>query len=96
MNKRATACGIVRKFQVPIRDARRSGYQSFQTVADEKATPVGSFALPLAEIRKVVGALRVLLQELIAGPGGAEAFTEQCEVALQKTNLKPEAIRQTS
>ena len=58
-----------------------------------KATPVGSFALPLAKIRKVVWVLRVLLQELIAGPGGAEALTERCEVALQ--NLKPEAIRQT-
>jgi replicative superfamily II helicase len=66
-----------------------------EAVADEKATPIGSYALPLAEITKLVGALRVVLQELIASPGGADALRERCEVALQKANLKPEAIRQT-
>jgi replicative superfamily II helicase len=75
---------------------RESGVSALpEAVADEKVTPMGSYALPLAEISKIVGALRAVLRELIACPGGADALRERCEVALQKANLKPGAIRQT-
>jgi replicative superfamily II helicase len=66
-----------------------------EAVADEKATPVGSFALRLAEVTKLVSALRGVLVELVGATGGPEALRDQCEAALVKAQLKPNAIRAT-
>ena len=64
-----------------------------EAVADEKATPVGSFAFRLAEVAKVVSALRGVLVELVGAGGGSDALREQCEAALVKAKLKPPMIR---
>jgi hypothetical protein len=64
-----------------------------EAVADEKATPVGSFAFRLAEVTKVVSALRGVLVELVGAGGGSDALREQCEAALVKAKLKPPMIR---
>lgn len=64
-----------------------------EAVADEKATPVGSFAFRLAEVTKVVSALRGVLVELVGAAGAAEALRGQCEAALVKAKLKPATIR---
>lgn len=64
-----------------------------EALADEKATPVGTYALPLEEITKLVGALRGLLLELVGSPGGPDALRERCEAALQRGKLKPDSIR---
>lgn len=64
-----------------------------EAVADEKATPVGSFAFRLDEVTKVVGALRGVLVELVGASGDAAALREQCEAALTKAGLKPAMIR---
>ena len=66
-----------------------------EAVADEKATPVGSFAFRLDEVTKVVSALRSVLVELVGAPGGSEALGERCEAALVKAKLKPAMIRDT-
>lgn len=66
-----------------------------QAVADEKATPAGTYALRLREITKLVGALRGILLELVGCPGGPDALRDRCEVALQKAKLKPDAILAT-
>lgn len=66
-----------------------------EAVADEKATPAGSFAFRLDEVTKVVGALRGVLVDLIGAPGGAEALRDRCEAALLKAKLKPVMIRDT-
>ncbi len=66
-----------------------------QAVADEKATPAGTYALRLREITKLVGALREVLLELVGCPGGTDALRDRCEAALQKAKLKPEAILAT-
>ena len=76
----------------PGRDAVRVSALP-EAVADEKATPVGSFALRLAEVTKVVSALRGVLVELVGAAGAADALREQCEAALVKTKLKPAMIR---
>ncbi len=64
-----------------------------EAVADDKATPAGTFALRLTEIVKLVGALRGVLAELVAASGGTDVLRERCEVGLQKANLKPEDIK---
>lgn len=64
-----------------------------EAVAGEKATPVGSFAFRLAEVLKVVGALRGVLVELVGAGGGPDVLREQCEAALVKAKLKPTMIR---
>lgn len=64
-----------------------------EAVADEKATPVGSFAFRLNDVSKLVSALRGVLVELVGATGGPEALREQCEAALVKARLKPNAIR---
>jgi replicative superfamily II helicase len=64
-----------------------------EAVADDKATPTGTFALRLTEIVKLVGALRGMLAELVAAPGGTDVLRERCEVGLQKAKLKPEDIK---
>jgi replicative superfamily II helicase len=66
-----------------------------EALADEKATPVGTYALRFQEIRKLVSALRGVLVELVASSGDREALRERCETALQKAKLKPDAIRTT-
>jgi hypothetical protein len=48
-------------------------------VADEKATPVGSFAFRLAEVTQVKSTLRGVLIELVGATGGADVIREQCE-----------------
>ena len=64
-----------------------------EAVADDKATPAGTFALRLTAIGKLVGALRGVLAELVAAPGGTDVLRERCEVGLQKAKLKPEDIK---
>ena len=78
----------------PGRDAVRVSALP-ETVADEKATPVGSFAFRLDEVTKLVGALRGLLVDLVGAPGGADALRERCEACVVKAKLKPAAIRDT-
>lgn len=76
----------------PGRDAVRVSALP-EAVADEKATPVGSFAFRLDDVTKVVSALRGVLVELIGAAGGADALGEQCEAALVKAKLKPAMLR---
>lgn len=64
-----------------------------EAVADPKASTVGSFALRLDDINKLVGALRGVLNDLVVSPGNVEALRERCEVTLGKANLKPDGIR---
>ena len=64
-----------------------------QAVADEKATPAGSFAFRLADITKVVSTLRGVLVELVGAGGAPDALREQCEAAMVKAKLKPAMIR---
>ena len=64
-----------------------------EAIADEKATPVGSFAFRLNEVTKVVSALRGVLVELTGAGGGPDALREHCEAALVKAKLKPSMIR---
>lgn len=78
----------------PGRDAVRVSALP-EAVADEKATPAGSFAFQLDEVTKVVSALRSVLVELVGAAGDHEALRECCEVALVKANLKPAIIRDT-
>ena len=66
-----------------------------EAIADEKATPVGSFAFRLGEVTKLVSALRGVLVDLVGAPGSADALRERCEASLVKAKLKPAAIRDT-
>jgi replicative superfamily II helicase len=76
----------------PGRDAVRVSALP-EAVADEKATPAGSFAFRLDEVAKVVSATRGVLVELVGAPGGADALREHCEAVLVDANLKPAALR---
>lgn len=53
-------------------------------VADAKATPIGTYALKLDEITKLVGSLRGVLAELVVSPGDADVFGDRCEAALRR------------
>lgn len=66
-----------------------------EAIADEKATPAGSFAFRLDDITKVVSALRGVLIEMVGAAGEPEALRERCEAALVKARLKPAMIRET-
>jgi hypothetical protein len=66
-----------------------------EAVADERATPFGSFAFRLKDVTKVVSALRVILVELVGASGGPDALREQAQVALVKARLTPAMIRDT-
>jgi hypothetical protein len=66
-----------------------------EAIADEKATPLGSYALRLDDVTKLVSALRGVLVEMVGATGGPDALREQCEAALVKAKLKPGAIRAT-
>lgn len=76
----------------PNRDAVRVSALP-EADADEKATPVGSFAFRLDEVTKLAGALRGVLAELVGASSGPDALREQCEAALVKAKLKPALIR---
>lgn len=67
-----------------------------EAVADPKATAVGSFALRLDEITKLVGALREVLLDLVSSSGKSDALRERCEAALLKAHLKPDGIKANS
>ena len=82
------------KQSYPGRDAARVSALP-EAIADEKATPAGSFAFQLDEITKVVSALRGVLVDLVGAAGGPEALRERCEAALVKGKLKPVTIRET-
>ncbi len=64
-----------------------------EAVADDKATPTGTYALELNEITKLVGALRNVLRQLIRSTGNKYALRQQCDSALETHHLKPEAIK---
>ena len=66
-----------------------------EPMADQKATPAGTFALRLADVTRLVSALRGVLIEMVGATGGPDALREQCEAALVKAKLKPGAIRAT-
>ena len=66
-----------------------------EALADEKATPVGSFAFRLGDVTKVVSSLRGLLVELAGAGAGPDALRDQCEAGLTKANLKATALRDT-
>lgn len=66
-----------------------------EPIADSKATPDGTMALRLAEIAKLVSALREVFVGLINCSGDADALREHCEVALQQAKLKAAGIRST-
>ena len=66
-----------------------------EAVAHEKATPVGSFALRLDDVTKIVGALRSVITELVETVGDSNTLCTTCEAALIKAKLKPEMIRDT-
>lgn len=76
----------------PGRDAVRVSALP-EAVADNKASPAGSYALRLAEITKLVGAVRGVLSDLAATPGDADALRDRCEVLLRNANLKPELLK---
>lgn len=66
-----------------------------EPVADQKATPAGTFALRLADATRLAGALRELLTDLSAATGDEPALRERCEDLLNKSQLKPADIRST-
>lgn len=78
----------------PGRDAVRVSALP-EAVADEKATPVGTFAFRLDDVTRVVSSLRSVIVELVGAVGGSAALCEQCEAALVKAKLKPAALRDT-
>jgi hypothetical protein len=66
-----------------------------EPVADQKATPAGTFALRLADVTRLAGALRELLTDLTAASGDEAALRERCEEFLSKGRLKPADIKRT-
>jgi replicative superfamily II helicase len=82
------------KGMYPGRDALRVSALP-EAVADKKATPDGTYAMRLAEVTKIVGALRGVLTDLTVSPGDATALLERCEDLLVKAKLKPDGIKAT-
>jgi len=64
-----------------------------EPVADQKATPAGTFALRLADVNRLAGSVREMLTEMTAAPGDEAALCEKCEELLVKAKLKPEGIK---
>jgi replicative superfamily II helicase len=64
-----------------------------EPVADQKATPAGTFALRLDDATRLAGALHELLTDLTAASGEEAALRERCEDLLVKAKLKPAAIK---
>ena len=82
------------KNQYPNREAVRVSALP-EAIAHERATPVGSFALRLDDVTKIVSLLRSLMTELVNATGDPATLSETCEAALIKSKLKPEMIRDT-
>jgi replicative superfamily II helicase len=64
-----------------------------EAIADDKATPKGTYAFRLTDITSLVGALRGVLTELIATQGNGDVLRECCEAGLQQAKLLPDDIR---
>ncbi|MGU3494570.1 DEAD/DEAH box helicase family protein [Xanthobacteraceae bacterium A53D] len=64
-----------------------------EAIADARATPMGSFALRLDEITRIVTSLRGVLIDLISIQGESDVISERCEASLVRANLKPDLIR---
>ena len=64
-----------------------------EPVADQRATPAGTFALRLADATRLAGALREALTELIGTAGDEAALRERCEDLLTNASLKPAGIK---
>jgi hypothetical protein len=75
----------------PERDALRASALP-EAVADKKATPDGTYAMRLAEVTKIVGALR---GALTVSPGDEIELLEHCEDLLVEAKLKPDGIKAT-
>jgi hypothetical protein len=50
-----------------------------EPIADQKATPKGTFALRLADVTRLAGAVREMLTELVAIAGEEAVLREQCD-----------------
>jgi molybdenum cofactor biosynthesis enzyme MoaA len=61
-------------------------------VADQKATPAGTFALRLADATRLAGAVREMLVEMVSAAGDEPALRERCEELLRSGHLKPDGI----
>ena len=66
-----------------------------EAVADQKATPAGTFALRLADVTRLTGAVREVLTELTVAAGDESALRERCEELLMKARLKPADVKRT-
>jgi hypothetical protein len=64
-----------------------------EPIADQKATPKGTFALRLADATRLAGAVREMLTELVAVPGEEAALRERSEELLTQAKLKPDGIK---
>ena len=80
------------KGEYPARNALRVSALP-EAIADPQASTVGSYALRLDQITRLVGATRAMLGDLVAAPGTPEALRERCEAALIRNGLKPDAIK---
>ena len=80
------------KDQYPDRTAVRVSALP-EAIADEKATPTGTYALRLDDITKLVGTLRGVLHNLVEGIGDVNALRDHCEAALKEANLQPDLIK---
>ena len=65
-----------------------------EAVADERATPAGSYALRLSDIDVLVSALRSLLVDMVNAGGSLATLEERCEIALKRNNLTPNRIKE--
>jgi replicative superfamily II helicase len=63
-----------------------------EPVADQKATPAGTFALRLADATRLAGAVREMLVEMVSAAGDEPALRERCEELLRSGHLKPDGI----
>lgn len=66
-----------------------------EPVADKKATPIGTFALRLADATRLAGAVREILTEMVVAPGDEAALRVRCEELLKQAKLKPDGIKST-
>jgi replicative superfamily II helicase len=82
------------KSMYPGRDALRVSALP-EVIADKKATPEGTYAMRLAEVAKIVGALRDVLTDLTIAPGDDAALRDRCEGLLVNAKLKPAGIKST-
>lgn len=63
-----------------------------EPVADQKATPAGTYALRLADATRLAGAVREMLVQMVSAAGDEAALRERCEELLRSGNLKPDGI----